>query len=210
MATNDNFDIPGYKSDGNEFVYAPFKRDGRTCNNGNRCSESKMFSYFHDRSFQDTRMSENRVSDILRGGVAYWFGPSERNGTPYTTIAKFCLKMEDMVTLGYVEFFEQYRETNDRDAVKMLESIHKETKLEQTTFEPKDHMFVSTDDPISQQSSVDNYLKVATRYALPCPGCQKNYCSYVNNTRVATKGHIEACQFENCGAPIKETVGRAV
>ena len=203
MATNDNFDIPEYRSDGNEFVYAPFKRENITCNNGNRCSESKMFSYFQDRYFQDTRnMSENRVSDLLRGGVAYWFGPSERDGK-YGTIAKFCLKMEDMIKLGYVEFFEQYRQTNERDAVEMLESIHKETKLEQTTFEPKDHIFVSTHDPILQLSPVDNYLKVAIRYALPCPGCQKNYCSYVNNTRVATKGHIEACQFENCGAPKK-------
>ena len=215
MATNDNFDRARYKSKPNEFVYAPFKREANTCNNGNRCSESKMFSYLQD-AF-DLRPGES-VSTLLSGGIAYWFGPRERLNTTtnktetFGTTDKFCLDITQMTQLGYVQFFENYKQINGRGAVKMLESFHKATKLEQTTFSPTEHMYVydsqvntAEGGPVepsktTHESVISNYLKVAIRYALPCPGCQKNYCSYVNNQRIATKEHIEfpACKFGNC------------
>ena len=137
---------PFYKPDKNKPQYI-------ACNSGSICSESKIFSYLH----------EKKLFNKIKGAIAYWIGDSNLEGK--------CLNGKP--TNCHIHPKYCYSNNNPEDKtvlVNMIELL-------------KDSNCISEElqTILNNKPELQNYMFAP--YALPCPGCTLNSFRYQRNIR---------------------------
>ena len=142
--------------------YRPFlKQDSKqpkfiACNSGSICSESKLFSYLHDRE----------LFSQVEGAIAYWVGKG-------TNFGKEC-HPGGKTKLGVCNYHPKYSYELNTDTKKdlldnMIEILKSENKISEE---------------LLHKESNHNFKNVFRAFALPCPGCYLNKDAYLNDSRI--------------------------
>jgi hypothetical protein len=152
---------------GRSLSYRPFlKEDSKNpdfvaCNSGSICSESKLFSYFHD----------NNLFSSVKGAIAYWVGKGTNFGKECHQLDKKSGKNKPKVSICNYHpnySYEKNEETKEdllNDMIKILKGENK----------------ISSD--LLKRNGNKNFKNVFRAFALPCPGCYLNKENYFTNNR---------------------------
>ena len=153
----------------------PFKKTKEVevfCNNGSTCAESKLFGFFKTLFVKENSKKgvvqpiRGRVNPIskINGSIAVWF---RNNNDGDNFINSYC--------------YDELWEDGDRNTVKLM--LNMLNMFNMPGFKKLNE--TETFDEMVERLNVKELEMVdaARSFALPCPGCQKNYFNYLHMVR---------------------------
>lgn len=149
--------------------YRPFlkadkdNKDFVACNSGSICSESKLFSYLHDKNLFGKKKKKN-----IQGAIAYWVGKGTNFGRKCHPNGKVDVKI-----CNYHPNYSYEKKESGEDLLdNMIRQLKNDDKLSR--------------DLLSKNTKGNKLLfkNVFRAFALPCPGCYLNEDAYLNDKRI--------------------------
>ena len=156
------------------------KKSGQSttaCNNGSTCAESKLFGYFRTMfsskvqpktgETKGARHHYNFIENII-GAIAVWFRNRNKEDT---YISSYC--------------YDHLDRANERHTLKLMLEILQDSKvIDSTSCFSEDYVKEELNEMVERLTQPELLMiDVARSFALPCPGCQKNYYNYLHMKR---------------------------
>jgi hypothetical protein len=157
--------------DANRHRYPPFKRAWSA--KEVKCNNGSLCSEAKMFAYlHKTKVNDlEPINGLLTGGIAYWVS-DQRDKDPVAD--KYCLNENSHLFKPMVNHFKshEYEGASSVRSIKDLQSLQKVIGF--------------------------NGSEVATRYAMPCPGCQKNYCNFMLDRRIEMNLHEDCAEDAEC------------